>query len=71
MIEVHPEPARALCDGPQSLTPAAFADLVAELRRWLPAAGRRLATAAETDRPAARERERRGARAAAAGEGTA
>ncbi|MCD8052873.1 MAG: 3-deoxy-7-phosphoheptulonate synthase [Lachnospiraceae bacterium] len=27
MIEVHNDPAHALCDGPQSLTPKAFADL--------------------------------------------
>ena len=28
MIEVHNNPSKALCDGPQSLTPEAFADLV-------------------------------------------
>ena len=27
MIEVHNDPAHALCDGPQSLTPEAFADV--------------------------------------------
>jgi 3-deoxy-7-phosphoheptulonate synthase len=32
MVDVHPEPARALCDGPQSLTPAIFASLMEELR---------------------------------------
>ncbi len=32
MIEVHPDPARALCDGPQSLRPTEFAALAAELR---------------------------------------
>lgn len=32
MIEVHPNPPAALSDGPQQLTPAQFADLVAELR---------------------------------------
>jgi 3-deoxy-7-phosphoheptulonate synthase len=31
MIEVHPNPAKALSDGPQSLTPSRFNDLVAEL----------------------------------------
>ncbi|MGK7917395.1 MAG: 3-deoxy-7-phosphoheptulonate synthase [Prochloraceae cyanobacterium] len=31
MIEVHPNPAKALSDGPQSLTPEAFERLVAEL----------------------------------------
>lgn len=41
MIEVHPNPAKALSDGPQSLTPAAFDELVPELavigkavKRW-------------------------------------
>lgn len=32
MIEVHPNPPKALSDGPQQLTPAQFKDLVAELR---------------------------------------
>ena len=32
MVEVHNDPARALCDGAQSITPAAFAGLMAELR---------------------------------------
>lgn len=32
LIEVHPEPAKALCDGPQSLTPERFAELMQELR---------------------------------------
>lgn len=32
MIEVHNDPARALCDGPQSLKPAQFATLMDELR---------------------------------------
>jgi 3-deoxy-7-phosphoheptulonate synthase len=31
MVEVHPDPARALCDGPQSLDPAAFELLTQEL----------------------------------------
>ncbi|HXG60898.1 MAG TPA: 3-deoxy-7-phosphoheptulonate synthase, partial [Planctomycetota bacterium] len=32
LIEVHPHPEKALCDGPQSLTPEMFEKLVAELR---------------------------------------
>ncbi len=32
MVEVHPNPAQALCDGPQSLDPAGFAQLMGELR---------------------------------------
>ena len=37
MIEVHNDPARALCDGPQSLTPDAFADVASAVRRVLAA----------------------------------
>lgn len=33
MIEVHPNPPKALSDGPQQLTPAQFEELVAELRK--------------------------------------
>jgi 3-deoxy-7-phosphoheptulonate synthase len=32
MVEVHPDPARALSDGPQSLTPANFAKLMESVR---------------------------------------
>jgi 3-deoxy-7-phosphoheptulonate synthase len=32
MVEVHPNPAQALCDGPQSLDPAGFVQLMGELR---------------------------------------
>jgi len=32
MVEVHPDPLHALCDGRQSLTPGAFASLATELR---------------------------------------
>ena len=42
MIEVHHDPDRALSDGPQSLTPAQFAELVADLRRIAPVVGRSL-----------------------------
>lgn len=43
MIEVHPDPKRALSDGPQALRPADFVALMADLRRWIPLTGRRLA----------------------------
>ena len=33
MIEVHNNPAKALCDGPQSLTPAQFADVMDSVRK--------------------------------------
>ena len=37
MIEVHNDPSHALCDGPQSLTPAAFADVAKAVKRVLAA----------------------------------
>ncbi|RKO66490.1 3-deoxy-7-phosphoheptulonate synthase [Desulfofundulus salinus] len=40
LIEVHPEPTQALCDGPQSLTPAQFVSLMEELRAVAAAVGR-------------------------------
>jgi 3-deoxy-7-phosphoheptulonate synthase len=42
MIEVHPQPERALSDGPQSLKPDAFAAMVVQLRRVAEAVGRTL-----------------------------
>ena len=39
MVEVHPEPDKALSDGPQSLTPAAFATLMESLRAIAPVVG--------------------------------
>jgi 3-deoxy-7-phosphoheptulonate synthase len=32
MIDVHPDPSKALCDGPQSLTPAIFGSVMDQLR---------------------------------------
>lgn len=43
LIEVHPHPAEALCDGAQSLTPKTFARLMAEIKPVAAALGRRLA----------------------------
>jgi 3-deoxy-7-phosphoheptulonate synthase len=43
MIEVHPNPREALCDGPQSLDLAGFAALVGELRSVAEAVGRDVA----------------------------
>ncbi|MGD0154016.1 MAG: 3-deoxy-7-phosphoheptulonate synthase [Thermacetogeniaceae bacterium] len=40
LIEVHPDPARALSDGPQSLTPAEFSVLMREIRAVAAAVGR-------------------------------
>ncbi len=47
LVEVHPDPERALSDGPQQLRPAEFAQLVGELRRVAEAVGRRLASPPE------------------------
>lgn len=40
MIEVHPDPPRALCDGPQSLTPVNFEELLVGLAPVARAVGR-------------------------------
>ncbi|WP_258358866.1 3-deoxy-7-phosphoheptulonate synthase [Moorella sulfitireducens (nom. illeg.)] len=45
LIEVHPDPARALCDGPQSLHPETFDRLMGELAPVALAVGRGLAPA--------------------------
>jgi 3-deoxy-7-phosphoheptulonate synthase len=42
MVEVHPDPASALSDGPQSLTPDGFARLMREIAPFVEAAGRTL-----------------------------
>jgi 3-deoxy-7-phosphoheptulonate synthase len=42
MIEVHPEPDRALSDGAQSLYPDQFTQLVGELRAVAAAIGRNI-----------------------------
>jgi 3-deoxy-7-phosphoheptulonate synthase len=46
IVEVHPEPDRALSDGPQSLTPAMFARMMDELRALADALARRVAAVA-------------------------
>ena len=43
IVEVHPDPARALSDGDQSLTPDAFAAMTKRLEAFAAAAGRSLA----------------------------
>jgi 3-deoxy-7-phosphoheptulonate synthase len=42
MVEVHHDPASALSDGPQSITPEMFEALMREIRQIAPAIGRRL-----------------------------
>jgi 3-deoxy-7-phosphoheptulonate synthase len=39
MVEVHPNPDKALSDGPQSLTPAQFATLMESVRAIAPVVG--------------------------------
>jgi len=41
IIEVHNDPAHALCDGAQSLTPEAFAELVDSINKILPVLGKK------------------------------
>ncbi|TEU01779.1 MAG: hypothetical protein E3J29_00430, partial [Dehalococcoidia bacterium] len=43
MIEVHPNPAQALSDGAQTLTPANFDKLMAQVRTLAEALGRPVA----------------------------
>jgi 3-deoxy-7-phosphoheptulonate synthase len=43
MVEVHPDPDRALSDGAQSLTPEQFADLMKQVRAIADVIGRRVA----------------------------
>jgi 3-deoxy-7-phosphoheptulonate synthase len=33
IVEMHPEPEKAICDGPQSLRPESFYELMEEIRR--------------------------------------
>lgn len=42
IIEVHNDPANALCDGPQSITPEEFDDVMVKLRAIAPIVGRTL-----------------------------
>ncbi len=48
IVEVHPHPEKALCDGRQSLTPPMFEQLVRELSMIAPAVGRETAVHRET-----------------------
>jgi 3-deoxy-7-phosphoheptulonate synthase len=44
MLDVHPSPEQALCDGAQALTPQSLLDLADELRALAAAVGRSLGT---------------------------
>ncbi len=50
MVEVHPHPDEALCDGPQALLPRDFDLLMDQVRRWLPNSGRSLLALAHLER---------------------
>ncbi len=52
IIEVHCDPAKALCDGPQSLTPENFQQLMGELSILTGALGRKLPLPSEGSRKA-------------------
>jgi 3-deoxy-7-phosphoheptulonate synthase len=43
MVEVHPQPEKALCDGPESLSPDEFDRLMKDVRSIARAVGRSLA----------------------------
>ena len=49
MIEVHPDPASALSDGPQSLKPERFAALMKQLKRVAEAVDRNMSTVIEAE----------------------
>jgi 3-deoxy-7-phosphoheptulonate synthase len=63
IIEVHPDPANALCDGDQSLAPAAYADLVSRLEAFAEAAGRTMPDMPDTRTTAAARSRRQPAHA--------
>jgi len=42
ILEMHPEPAKALSDGPQSLTPEGLENVMAQLHRIIPALNRKI-----------------------------
>jgi 3-deoxy-7-phosphoheptulonate synthase len=42
IVEMHPNPAEALCDGPQSLTPANFAAMMDDLKHMAAMMGRKM-----------------------------
>jgi 3-deoxy-7-phosphoheptulonate synthase len=42
LVEVHPDPENALSDGPQSLTPERFDEMMRELRPVATAVGREI-----------------------------
>lgn len=42
IIEMHPNPVEALCDGPQSLKPENFVEMMVEIRRMVEVMGRKM-----------------------------
>jgi 3-deoxy-7-phosphoheptulonate synthase len=45
IVEVHPEPETALCDGPQSISTESFADFADQVRRVAEIAGKDVSVA--------------------------
>lgn len=54
IVEVHPHPEEALSDGGQSLKPERFAELVHQIQRVAEAVGRKIASAEDAEKTAAR-----------------
>ena len=52
MVEVHPDPAHALSDGPQSLTPARFETLMDSVRAIATVVGMKMSSHRRPDEPA-------------------
>lgn len=42
LVEVHPDPSKALCDGPQSLTPEHFRELMADVEALVTVLGKKM-----------------------------
>ncbi len=54
MLEVHPDPDKALSDGPQALLPQMFRELMSDLERMAPLVGRTMESPRKGDGSAAR-----------------
>jgi 3-deoxy-7-phosphoheptulonate synthase len=50
LVEVHPDPERALSDGPQALPPSSFPELMSSVRKVAAAVGRGIASRADGGR---------------------
>ena len=64
IVEVHPQPEEAICDGPQALVADGFGEYVEQVERAAAVAGKVLSTRAELDRRGPRRRPGRRVRGA-------